>query len=207
MLEKIIIPLEGRVGVSKRIVGHTTKEVVEALNEAIDRREEGLVVKDPESVYKPAARSGGGWIKVKPEYQNQLMDQLDLVVVGGYHGKSRRGKVSHFLLGVADRTSGKDNFLTLCKVGSGYSAMELEDLVMKCKEESVKPEHVKVGREAPEVWFDPKHSPVLQVKAAEIVPSDQYAAGCTLRFPRVEIVRVDRDSSNCTTMEEVNKFR
>ena len=33
------------------------------LNKAIDQREEGLVLKDPDSIYKPNARKGG-WIKV-----------------------------------------------------------------------------------------------------------------------------------------------
>lgn len=42
-------------------------EVVEALNDAIDRQEEGLILKNPNSIYKPAAKTGGGWYKIKPE--------------------------------------------------------------------------------------------------------------------------------------------
>ena len=34
------------------------EDVVKALNAAIDKREEGLVVKSPSSVYKPNSRSG-----------------------------------------------------------------------------------------------------------------------------------------------------
>lgn len=33
-------------------------DVVKALNEAIDKREEGLVIKSPSSIYKPNVRSG-----------------------------------------------------------------------------------------------------------------------------------------------------
>ena len=33
------------------------------LNKAIDQREEGIVLKDPDSIYKPNARTGG-WLKV-----------------------------------------------------------------------------------------------------------------------------------------------
>jgi len=47
----------------------------------------------------------------------------------------------------------------------------------------------------------------LQVKAAEIVNSDVYAVGCTLRFPRVETARVDKDWSNCMTVQEVAAAR
>jgi len=206
ILKEVVNVTEGRVELSKRVTATTIKDVVDALNDAIDRREEGLVIKDPDSVYKPGARAGGGWIKVKPEYQNQLMDQLDLVIIGGYYGKGRGGgRVSHFLLGVADRTTGKESFLSLCRVGSGYSASELSDLMMKCKQGKV--DCVKIGKEVPEVWFDPRNSPVLQVKAAEIVYSDQYATGCTLRFPRVEMCRPDKDSTNCTTLEEIKKLQ
>ena len=59
------------------------REVTEALNLAIDRLEEGLVLKDPESVYKPNVRNKGGWVKIKPEYSNELMDMPDLVILGG----------------------------------------------------------------------------------------------------------------------------
>ena len=38
-------------------------EVADLLNEAIDQREEGIVLKNPVSVYKPNERKGG-WVKV-----------------------------------------------------------------------------------------------------------------------------------------------
>ena len=68
-----------------------------ALNEAIDRREEGLVLKMPSGTYKPDKRKGGcdqqlitesssdisapsipgsGWVKIKPEYVDSLSDQV-----------------------------------------------------------------------------------------------------------------------------------
>ena len=56
------------------------------------RREEGIMLKDPLSIYKPNARSGSGWLKIKPEYNNDLMDQCDLLVMGGYYGR-----YAHFL--------------------------------------------------------------------------------------------------------------
>ena len=74
---------------------------MDALNEAIDNREEGIVVKDPQSVYKPNNRKGG-WYKLKPEYIGGLMDELDVLVVGGYFGVGHRaGLMSHFLCAVA----------------------------------------------------------------------------------------------------------
>ena len=40
---------------------------------------------------------------------------------------------------------------------------------------------VQYGKERPDVVFDPRLAPVLQVKAAEIIASDTYATNCTLR--------------------------
>ncbi len=45
---------------------NSRKEVVEALNEAIEMREEGLVIKRPDSTYRLNTRSNdGGWLKIK----------------------------------------------------------------------------------------------------------------------------------------------
>ena len=64
------------------------QECYDFLNAAIDRNEEGIILKEPTSVYKPNKREHAGWYKVKPEYMTDLSDSLDLLVVGGYFGKS-----------------------------------------------------------------------------------------------------------------------
>ena len=46
---------------------NSSQDCADALNEAIDGREEGIMVKKPDSVYRPNTRKGG-WFKVKPEY-------------------------------------------------------------------------------------------------------------------------------------------
>ena len=56
IMERIIIEQEGRVQFCERIEASTTKEIMDSLNLAIDRREEGLVIKDVMSVYKPGER-------------------------------------------------------------------------------------------------------------------------------------------------------
>ena len=80
------------------------------------------MVKMPESAYKPNTRKGG-WYKIKPEYVNNLMDELDVLVVGGYFGVGHRsGMMSHFLCALADRRDGEDKpkkFHSFCKVFPG----------------------------------------------------------------------------------------
>lgn len=62
----------------------------------------------------------GGWFKIKPEYIGGLMDELDLLVVGGYFGVGERGgMVSHFLCAVAEPVSDGEMptiFFSFCKV-------------------------------------------------------------------------------------------
>ena len=206
LFKKVVRPTPGRVQFSTRSVVRTSAQVLEALNDAIDRREEGLVLKDPAGIYKPNARHGSSWIKLKPEYQNELMDQLDLLVLGGYYaGGKAGGTIGRFILGL--RTENEE-FVTFCKVASGYSRDELVKLVSDCGRGSESPApSVRYGREKPDVWYDPRVCPVFQVNAAEIIASGAFPAGCTLRFPRMEMVRQDKDYTNCTTLAEMQQLR
>lgn len=77
------------------------------------------MVKNPESKYQPNTRKGG-WLKIKPDYVVGLMDELDLLIVGGYFGEGHRGgMMSHFLCGVAvpNEDGGEPEvFHSFCKV-------------------------------------------------------------------------------------------
>ncbi|KAI4882046.1 hypothetical protein NFI96_007673 [Prochilodus magdalenae] len=145
-LQTVFTPIKGRIQLVPKAEAKTMQEVVNALNEAIDNREEGIMVKDPMSIYKPDKR-GEGWLKIKPEYVDGLMDELDLLIVGGYWGKGRR---------------------------SGYTMKELYELGLKlAKHRKVyrkndPPAAILCGTEKPEVYIEPRNSVILQVKAAEI---------------------------------------
>ena len=139
ILEGVVTTMEGKVEMCRRVLGSTVQEVQVELADAIDRREEGLVLKDIESHYKPGARGGGGWIKVKPDYEAALVDTLDLVILGGWYGSGKRaGSISNFLMGVSDGSDedGEKKFLSICKVGTGFNTWELRDAVSKCKKGS-----------------------------------------------------------------------
>ena len=250
-LEKCFTEIDGRIVFSKRQTASTNKEVVEALNEAIDARLEGIVVKNPMSVYKPSIRSGSGWFKVKPDYMLGLNDDLDLIIVGGYFGKGRRsGLLSHFLLAVAldDANSSEENnpkcsdkdkegeldfeedaekigavsdekkvwhpqvFYSFCKIGSGYTMKELNEFNQKLKDKwkpfdkKNPPRHLQVTYEKPDMWIEPKESLIVQVKAVEITASDKYKAGVSLRFPRLESFRPDKNWFECMKLSELNEL-
>lgn len=216
ILSSVFTPVPGRIEIVQKTLAHTKNEVIDALNEAIDKREEGIMIKHPLSIYKPDKR-GEGWLKIKPEYVSGLMDELDILIVGGYWGKGLRGgMMSHFLCAVAERPPPGEKpsvFHTLCRVGSGYTMKELYDLGLKLAKHW-KPFHRKAppgsilcGTEKPEVYIEPRNSVIVQVKAAEIVPSTMYKTGCTLRFPRIEKIRDDKEWHECMTLDDLEQLR
>lgn len=216
LLQTVFTPVKGRLHLVPKAEARTMQEVVNALNDAIDSREEGIMVKDPLSIYKPDKR-GEGWLKIKPEYVDGLMDELDLLIVGGYWGKGRRGgMMSHFLCAVAEAPKPGEKpsvFHTLCRIGSGYTMKELYDLGLKLTKhwkvyrKNNPPASILCGTEKPEVYIEPCNSVIIQVKAAEIVGSDMYKTNCTLRFPRIEKIRDDKEWHQCMTLAELDQFR
>ena len=75
----------GRIYYAESKLAENKSDVIEALNNAIDMKDEGIMIKRPDSVYKPGGRNNAGWIKVKPEYQDNLTDTCDVIILGGYY--------------------------------------------------------------------------------------------------------------------------
>ncbi|PFX16725.1 DNA ligase 4 [Stylophora pistillata] len=220
-MEKMLKPKPGYLQFVERQEAISNEDVVKALNSAIDKREEGLVVKSPSSVYKPNSRSGSGWVKIKPEYVDSLSDELDLVIVGGYFGVGRRsGMTSHFMCAVAvpSNIPGEHPkvFHSFCKVGSGYTMNELRELDQQLRphwnafDTKKPPEHIILApgfKEKPDVWIDPSKSKIVQIKASEIITSDKFKTGVTLRFPRLEAVRTDKMWYECLDLNELTRLK
>uniref|UniRef100_A0A2C9JHQ7 DNA ligase n=1 Tax=Biomphalaria glabrata TaxID=6526 RepID=A0A2C9JHQ7_BIOGL len=219
LIDDVFTPVEGRIVKSVYKEALTRQDCADALNEAIDNKEEGIMVKLADSVYKPNTRKGG-WFKIKPEYIGGLMDELDLLVVGGYFGVGERGgMVSHFLCAVAEPVSDGEMptiFFSFCKVGSGYSKKQLKTFNELLSEhwqvynKSKPPKHLELAsgfKEKPDVWLPPDKSKILQIKATEIIESDRFKTGCTLRFPRVEVIRDDKPWFQCMTTSELEDLR
>ncbi|XP_077509630.1 DNA ligase 4 [Amblyomma americanum] len=205
LLEKAVVEVPGRIQISRRQKGSTREDAVRFLNQAIENQEEGIVLKKVTSIYKPNARKAG-WLKLKPEYVDNLVSDLDMLILGGYFGEGRRsGIVSHFLLGVAsgdcDDEGMPQSFWSVAKVGSGYSLQELDELLAqlaskwKVYDPKRPPEKVVLAqglKEKPDLYLEPRDSVVLQIKASELVRSSQFRTGITLRFPRVALIRHDK---------------
>ena len=111
----------------------------------------------------------------------------------------------------------KSVILPIVKVGSGYNMTTLSIIRNKLrpfwkKYDSKNPPelygHWKPAQsEKPDVFIDdPSVSIILEVKAAEIVPSETFPAKVTLRFPRVVKPRFDKSWSDALQYNELIKL-
>jgi DNA ligase-4 len=220
ILRRIVNPKPHVLEIVEQRLAKSSSDVLEALDAAILNRSEGVMLKGLDTPYVPGDRKGK-WIKIKPEYLDDVGDSLDLVLIGGYFGKGRRGNnVSHFLVGVQSpggeiTPDGHKIYLSVARVGSGYSDLELGKLQNELREHwryfgRDPPNWLRTAegaKDIPDVWIDPKFSRVLQIKAAQIIPSDRHSAGVSLRFPRVERIREDKTAEEATSLKEILQLR
>jgi DNA ligase-4 len=62
--------------------------------------------------------------------------------------------------------------------------------------------------ERPDVVIsDPSKSYILEVRAAELLPTEKYPTGISLRFPRVNKIRYDKSWELCMTMDELKELK
>ena len=113
------------------VVGSSRDDIERALNERIDKKEEGLVIKDLAAKWTPGER-GPGWIKIKPDYLPT--EDLDVVIIGGFYGTGvrRGGKIAEYLLGIVETPTMPDaqptHVVSFSKVGIGMSEDVLDKL-------------------------------------------------------------------------------
>ncbi|MDP6898640.1 MAG: ATP-dependent DNA ligase [Candidatus Nitrosopelagicus sp.] len=186
------------------------EEVLEVLENSINSGCEGLMLKHLDSTYRAGIR-GSNWLKLKREYQNELGDSLDLVVVGAFFGKGRRtGKYGTLLLSTYNDE--EDIFPSICKVGTGFTDESLDQLyqILSPKVTLKKNPRIVSEMEA-DVWFEPEL--VIEIVASEITQSPIHKTaldkikedtGLALRFPKFTgKIRTEKNSEDASTDEEV----
>ncbi|MEM4251147.1 MAG: ATP-dependent DNA ligase, partial [Candidatus Bathyarchaeia archaeon] len=200
------------VEISKQLVTSNPQEIENYLEEAVSDGCEGLMLKSvgPDSIYQAGAR-GWLWIKYKRAYRSEMADTVDLVVVGAFHGRGRRGGgYGALLLAAYDESA--DMFRTVCKCGSGFTDEDLEELPKKLRPLELPHRHPRVdSRLEADVWFTP--SLVLEVTGDEITLSPVHTAcfdavrkgsGLAVRFPRFTgNYRLDKSPEDANTTDEI----
>jgi DNA ligase-1 len=201
-----------RVKLSTLIVTDSIREAEKFFNQALEAGCEGVVAKSvaPDSVYQAGAR-GWLWIKYKRDYKSEMVDTVDLVVVGAFAGRGRRSGTYGALL-MATYNKERDVFETVTKLGSGFDDETLAALpkmlspyLLKQKDSSVD------SKMEADFWFKPKL--VLEVLGAEITHSPVHTccfgavradSGLAIRFPRFTgRFRDDKDAYDATTSKEI----
>jgi len=178
---------------------------------AIEDGAEGVMVKalHDQSVYQAGAR-GWLWIKYKRDYKSEMIDTVDLVVVGAFKGRGRRGgKIGALLFAAYDKAT--DTFQTVCKVGSGFSDADLEKMDELLKPYIIPHRHPRVISDIePDIWVVP--ALVAEILGSELTLSPQHTCcrgairkgvGISIRFPRFIRWRPDKSPEDATTTEEL----
>jgi DNA ligase-1 len=169
----------------------SVEQIESAFARSRQSRNEGLVLKDQESLYSPGRR-GQMWLKLKTH-----LPTLDCVVTAAEfgHGK-RRNSLSDYTFAVWDRDPA-DPAATLVNVGKAYSGVTDEEIA-RLTELFLQLSQSNNGRVH---QVEPKL--VLEIAADQIQKSDRHASGYALRFPRIKRVRWDKRPIDADRLERV----
>ena len=182
-LSKVRLP--SRFQIARVMPAHSAAEIEQTFQQARQRLNEGLMIKDPESFYLPGNR-GLFWFKLKKE-----LATLDVVVVGAEFGHGKRNNVlSDYTFAVRDETTGK--LLPIGKAYSGLTDTEIGELTKHFKENTIA-DHGRYREVKPDV--------ILEVAFNSIQPSSRHASGLALRFPRIKAIRRDKNVDSIDTLQ------
>jgi DNA ligase-1 len=186
-LEKLFRPTT-RVKMTEAIVTEKRAAQDKFFKKAIRAGQEGLVAKDPDAPYVAGQRTEH-WLKIKPAFET-----LDVVIVGGIYGSGRRRGLLSSLI-VAVRSC--DEFLTVGKVGTGFSEETLRDLTARL-------EPLVVSTRGHNVEIEPQI--VIEVDFQDIQKTERYRAGYALRIPRFKRERNDKSTREADTLERLRRL-
>ena len=170
-----------------QVVSASAERAEEIYHQALAAGHEGIILKNPASVYAPGKR-GKNWLKIKP-----IMETLDLVVIGAKWGEGRRASLlGSYRLGCQDTATG--NLLDMGFVATGFTDESLAELTEIFRELIVMEKGMDV---------EIKPAVIFEVAYEEIQKSPNYSSGYALRFPRMVAVRYDKSLEEADSLERV----
>ncbi|KAF7559441.1 hypothetical protein G7046_g4724 [Stylonectria norvegica] len=225
-LVKTIKPVHRRLEIHTHASATTADAIEPLLREVVANASEGLVLKNPRSAYRLNSRNDD-WLKVKPEYMSEFGESLDCVIIGGYYGSGKRGgMLSSYMCGLRvtqnhiQAGANPEKCFSFFKVGGGFRVEDYAEIRHRTEgkwiewdQKNPPSEYIELGGgeakqyEKPDVWIRPKDSIVVSVKAASVGPSEQFARGFTLRFPRFRRLRLDRSWDTALSLEEFQDLK
>ena len=166
----------------------TGDELDELFVAAQARGNEGLMIKDPQSVYTPGRR-GKSWLKMKRE-----LATLDVVVTAVEYGHGKRiGVLSDYTFAVRNG----DRLVNIGKAYSGLTDAEIAEMTKWFLEHTIADHGMRLE-------VEPKI--VLEVAFNNMMLSDRHNSGYALRFPRIVRLRPDKLPEEADTIERVREI-
>jgi DNA ligase-1 len=155
---------------------------------ARDRGNEGLMIKDLDSLYTPGRR-GKSWLKMKRE-----LATLDVVVTAVEYGHGKRiGVLSDYTFAVWDG----ERLVNIGKAYSGLTDVEIAEMTQWFLAH-------KISEKGLRLEVEPKI--VLEVAFNNMMRSTRHESGYALRFPRIVRLRPDKRPEDADTMETVKEI-
>lgn len=229
-------PIEERLKILSKVLGSKSgslvmletkkvsseEELEEYFKDKVENGLEGIITKEAKSIYEPGTRNFK-WLKLKANTRSDLVDTIDVAILGYFIGKGDRSRFGFgaLLAGVYDPEDGK--YYSVGKVGSGFKEDEmpkiLEDMQKLKTKENKRPENVIVEKTLyPDTWIEPRI--IIEIDADEITRSPNHTAargikadvkiddstkGLSVRFPRLKIWMRDKEFPN-TVQELVRMY-
>ena len=202
LLEEIVRTPTGRgsgrlnvdtVRLSVARIFNDVTELDDEFDAARARGNEGLMIKDPASSYKPGRR-GREWLKLK-----KALATLDVVVTAVElgHGK-RRSVLSDYTFAVR-RSEEDPELLNIGKAYSGLTDAEIAEMTEWFRAHTLQEyAHGRVRIVEPTV--------VIEVTFDRVQPSNRHKSGYALRFPRIVRLRRDKTAAEIDTLATVKQL-
>ena len=220
-------PIEERLKLLEKIIGNekessalqmletkqmnTEEELEEYFKSKVENGLEGIITKQVGTDYEPGTRNFK-WIKLKANTRSDLVDTIDVAILGYYIGRGDRARFGFgaMLAGVYDAKT--DKYYSIGKVGSGFKEEEMKPMKddMDSLKVEEKPENVVVEKSLfPDVWISP--TIIAEIDADEITRSPNHTAarglkakiegddetkGLSIRFPRMKKWKRDKEYPN-----------
>ena len=169
----------------------------DALDDEFDaaraRGNEGLMIKDPASFYKPGRR-GREWLKLK-----KALATLDVVVTTVELGHGKRHHVLSDYTFAVRRSEDDPELLNIGKAYSGLTDAEIAEMTEWFRAHTIRQfAHGRVRVVEPRI--------VIEVTFDRVQPSNRHKSGYALRFPRIVRLRPDKNVEEIDTLETVRKL-
>ena len=176
------------VQLSRPVLCASAEELQRAFDAALERGNEGIMAKAPDSAYTPGRR-GRSWLKLK-----RPMATLDVVVTAVEYGHGKRhGLLSDYTFAVW----AGERLLNIGKAYSGLTDTEIVQFTEYFKQNTLDDQGFRrIVR--PTV--------VLEVAFNNIQRSARHESGYALRFPRIVRLRPDKSVTEIDALERVKEL-